>query len=499
MSQIRVAGLTFCYEGSWENVFEDVSFHVDTSWKLGFIGRNGKGKTTFLKLLKGEYEYTGVIDAPCEFQYFPYEVPEEKKKEMTLEVVESLKPDVELWKICRELELLKVNGGILYQPFETLSYGEQTKVMLAALFSGENAFLLIDEPTNHLDSQAREIVCNYLGRKKGFILVSHDRNFLDACVDHILSLERNQIQVEKGNFSTWWENKQRRDHFELTQNEKHKGEIKRLQEAARRTSGWADASESRKIGYIPEKDTNRNIGTRAYLGEKSRKMQQRRKNLKRRQEKMIEEKSSLLKNLETPVSLKLMPLVHPREVYIRAKDLSLFYGEKEVIRDFQMELRKGERVFLQGKNGCGKSTLLKAVLGRENVSHTGILEIPGGLKISYMSQDTSWLQGALEDFLREREMEESLFKALLRQLDFDRAQFLRPMETYSQGQKKKVLIAASLIQPAHLYLWDEPFNYIDVFSRMQIENLILEYKPTMLIVEHDRVFAEKCGTKVISF
>ena len=72
MSQIRVAGLTFCYEGSWENVFEDVSFHVDTSWKLGFIGRNGKGKTTFLKLLKGEYEYTGVIDAPCEFQYFPY-------------------------------------------------------------------------------------------------------------------------------------------------------------------------------------------------------------------------------------------------------------------------------------------------------------------------------------------------------------------------------------------------------------------------------------------
>ena len=133
------------------------------------------------------------------------------------------------------------------------------------------------------------------------------------------------------------------------------------------------------------------------------------------------------------------------------------------------------------------------------VSHTGILEIPGGLKISYMSQDTSWLQGSLEDFLREREMEESLFKALLRQLDFDRAQFLRPMETYSQGQKKKVLIAASLIQPAHLYLWDEPFNYIDVFSRMQIENLILEYKPTMLIVEHDRVFAEKCGTKVISF
>lgn len=85
---------------------------------------------------------------------------------MTLEVVESLKPDVELWKICRELELLKVNGEILYQPFETLSYGEQTKVMLAALFSGENAFLLIDEPTNHLDSQAREIVLQLFRQKE---------------------------------------------------------------------------------------------------------------------------------------------------------------------------------------------------------------------------------------------------------------------------------------------------------------------------------------------
>ena len=498
MAQINVSNLTFCYEGNYDNVFENVSFSVDTDWKLGLIGRNGKGKTTFLNLLLGKYEYRGSITGGIMFDYFPYPVRAEDRDLNVIDVAEKINPDYELWKVCRELDLLEVDAEVLYRPYETLSHGERTKVMLALLFSRDNYFLLIDEPTNHLDAGTREVIKDYLNKKKGFILVSHDRSLLDACVDHVLVLERSQILVEKGNFSSWWENKQKQDQFELSENEKQKKEIRKLEASARRTAAWADQVEDTKIGYNPLKDTNRNISSRSYIGEKSRRMQQRRKNLERRQDHAMEEKTKLLKNLESPADLKLMPLSHHKEVYIRARDLSLSYGDKTVLSDFNMELKRGERIVIRGRNGSGKSSLIKAVLktGRAEI-RSGQLEVVSGLEISYINQDTSGLSGDLDAYIKKQNLDASLLKAILRQLDFERVQFEKTMEEYSEGQKKKVLIASSLLKPAHLYIWDEPLNYIDVFSRMQIEQLILKYRPTMLIVEHDQVFAEHIEARVI--
>ena len=116
--------------------------------------------------------------------------------------------------------------------------------------------------------------------------------------------------------------------------------------------------------------------------------------------------------------------------------------------------------------------------------------------ISYINQDTSHLRGSLKAYAKAQNLDESLFLSILRQLDLERVQFQKNLEDYSEGQKKKVLIAGSLLKPAHLYIWDEPLNYIDVFSRMQIEKLILQYRPTMLIVDHDVRFREKIATKV---
>ena len=132
-----------------------------------------------------------------------------------------------------------------------------------------------------------------------------------------------------------------------------------------------------------------------------------------------------------------------------------------------------------------------------DVLEEGVCEIASGLVISYLNQDAKGLKGSITSFCRERELDQSLFCAILRQLDFERVQFMKNIEDYSEGQKKKVLLAASLLTPAHLYIWDEPLNYIDVFSRMQIEKLLLEYQPTMLFVEHDVRFREKIATKTI--
>ncbi len=492
MSIINVKNLTFAYDGSYDNIFENVSFQIDTDWKLGFTGRNGRGKTTFLHLLLGKYEHGGSISANVDFEYFPFNV--ENKENITLDVIGDIFPGYLHWKLLRELSLLEVSEDVLYRPFNTLSNGEQTKVLLAALFLKENSFLLIDEPTNHLDMKARKTVSDYLNTKSGFILVSHDRAFLDNCVDHILSINRTNIEIQKGKFSSWWENKKRQDGFELAENEKLQKDIKHLSSAAKRTSDWSDKVEKTKIG-------TRNSGSKpdkGYIGHKAAKMMKRSKAIENRQQAAIDEKSRLLKNIENSDSLKISQLAYHKNRLAELENVSIFYGGTVACQDISFAIEQGDRIGLTGKNGSGKSSVIKLICGEE-MSYTGTFRRGSQLKISYVSQDTSGLQGNLSDYAANGDIDESLFKAILRKLDFSRIQFEKDMSDFSGGQKKKVLIAKSLCEKAHLHVWDEPLNFIDVVSRMQIEELLLEYSPTLLFVEHDSEFCRNIATKLVDF
>ncbi len=499
MSLIHVQNLTFAYDGSYDTVFENVSLMLDTDWKLGFTGRNGRGKTTFLNLLMGKYKYSGTISANVHFDYFPFHVSDPQA--MAVDIAETVVPEFEYWRLQKELNKLKLTDEVLYRPFETLSNGEQTKVLLAMLFMREDNFLLIDEPTNHLDMAGREIIKDYLNSKKGFILVSHDRTLLDGCVDHILSINKTNIEVQQGNFSSWYENKIRQDHFEMAENERLKKEIHRLKASASQAGQWADRVESTKIGHKQQIKYEKNIGLRSYIGEKSRRMQQRRKNLERRQNQAIEDKKQLLKNVETTDALKLSPLKYHAPRLIWFNKVSFGYEGWHLCDNVSFEINTGDRIAICGANGCGKSSILKMILNIgeiQNLTYEGQIQIGSGLKISYVPQRTDHLKGSLTDYARQKDIDESLFKAILRKMDFERVQFEKSMEDFSEGQKKKVLIAGSLCEKAHLYIWDEPLNFIDIFSRMQIEEMILSGRPTMLFVEHDRRFAEKIATKMIN-
>ncbi|MDL2300173.1 ABC-F type ribosomal protection protein [Clostridiaceae bacterium OttesenSCG-928-D20] len=493
MSAINITKLSFAYDGSYDNVFENVSFSFDSDWKLGFIGRNGRGKTTFLNLLLGKYKYSGSISSSVGFEYFPYEVSD--KEQNTIDVIEAVNSECEYWQIQRELSLLEVDEDVLYRPFYSLSNGEQTKVLLIALFLKENSFLLIDEPTNHLDLGAREILAKYLKSKKGFVLVSHDRDFLDSCIDHVLSINRANIEIQQGNFSSWWHNKQLQDSFELASNRKLERDIKRLEEAAKRSSRWSDKAEAAKIGFNP-RETEKSMGRRPYEGAKAKKIMSRAKDIEGRQKSAIEEKSKLLKNLESADKLKLDQLQYHAETLARARDLQIFYGEKIACSGVSFEIKRGDRLALVGRNGSGKSSIIKRILG-EDISYSGELDVGSRLKISYVSQDTSNLSGNLTDFSEENGIDESLFKAILRKLGFSRTQFDKDISDFSAGQKKKTLIAKSLCESAHLHIWDEPLNYIDVLSRIQLEELIIEFEPTLVFVEHDKRFCENIATKSV--
>lgn len=490
MSLINVQNLTFSYEGSYDNVFENVSFNIDTKWKLGFSGRNGRGKTTFLKLLMGEYEYSGKITASVNFEYFPYEI-----KDKTLNTIEVVKGDYELWQLQCELSLLNVNEDVLNRPFNTLSSGEQTKVLLASMFIRENNFLLIDEPTNHLDMESREKLSDYLSLKSGFILVSHDRAFLDKCTDHTLSINKTNIEIIKGNFSTWYENKILQDNFETAENEKLKKDIRRLKETAKEKAEWSDKAEARKIGFDPRK-VEKSLDRRPKEAAKAKKAMARAKAIENRTSKLIEEKEALLKNIEENESLKLFPEAFHSKRLIEAKNLSINYGSKEVFGNLNFEILTGDRIRLEGINGSGKSSLIKLIMGEE-ISYTGEFFKAKGLKISYIPQITDNLKGSIYEYEERNGLDSPLFRAILRKLDFSRVQFEKKLESYSMGQKKKVLIAHSLSERANLYIWDEPLNYIDVLSRIQLEELIIKYSPTILFVEHDKAFCENIATKRI--
>lgn len=490
MSLINVSDLTFGYDGSCDNVFEHASFQIDTDWRLGLVGRNGRGKTTFLNLLQGKYEYRGTISSGVRFDYFPFPVPDPARDAM--EVLEGLDPALEPWRLYRELADLEVDGEALFRPFDTLSNGEQTRVLLAALFAREGKFLLIDEPTNHLDLEGRAAVSAYLRKKKGFILVSHDRAFLDGCVDHILSINKRNIEVQQGNFSSWWENKRRRDDWERAENEKLKREIGRLDQAARRTADWSDKVEAAK-------HATRNSGLRpdrGFLGHKAAKLMKRSKAVEARRAGAAEEKRDLLKNIELAEALKLHPLAHPKARLAECSGLTVDYGGGPVCAPVSFTVERGDRVALTGRNGAGKSSLLRLCAGAR-VPHTGAFSQASGLIVSVVPQDTAFLRGDLLRFAGESGVDETLFLTILRKLDFSRPQFEKDMAHYSAGQKKKVLLARSLCQSAHLYLWDEPLNYIDVFSRMQLEELILTHRPTLLLVEHDRDFLARVATKFV--
>lgn len=489
--QLSIRDLSFSYEGSYTPVFEHLSLQMDTAWRLGLLGRNGRGKTTFMRLLAGELRGTGAIDCPLQPVLFPFPVAD--PQQLTLFVLQSAAPDAQDWQLMREMNLLQVSEEALYRPFATLSRGEQTKALLAALFAREDAWPLIDEPTNHLDVHGRALVAGYLRRKDGFLLVSHDRTFLNGCIDHVVSLNRSDIWVMQGNYDTWEARLNQQTDWEQARNESLRRDIRRLEESARRTAEWSQKGEKGKFHVPPSVSA---VVDRGYVGARAAAMMKKSKTTLKRQEKAIEEKKTLLHNVERVGELKLTVLEHPKDVLITVRDGRVRYGQRTVAEGISLELRRGDRLALTGPNGCGKSSVLKALCGQGGALE-GDVRIASVLTISRVPQETAGLQGTLRDFIQSCGADETLFKAILRNMDFGRELFDQDIAEMSQGQKKKLLLARSLCTPAHLYVWDEPLNYIDIYSRKQVEALILQFRPTLLLVEHDAAFLQTVCTRTV--
>lgn len=518
--EIIFENITFNYGSSSGEIFNDLSLCMDTSWKLGLIGKNGKGKTSFLYLINKKVEpLKGIVHCPIDTFYFPFE--SKNPAATTLEVVKDSVEPFCVWeknmkyllqkgdeksisgygeieekyqkaggyeidhRIEMELKDAGLSGDLLNKPFNTLSGGEQTKALITSLFLRNYSLALIDEPTNHLDMKGRLKLGDYLANKNGFILVSHDRYFLDICTDHILSLNKNDVRINKGNYSQWKYSMEIEEEFELRKKENLEREVHQLEQAASKRRKWSFLKEKEKIG----------AHDKGFISHRAAKTMKRAISIEGRIDSKIEEKKLLLKNFEKERKLKLNSNKRLRNILLNMEDVVIKFDGRVIIDKFSLTIHEGERIALLGDNGSGKTSLFKVITGE--ISCEGHVNIPSHIKYVYARQNPVWKSGSLLDYLKNEKIDVIKFRNVMAVLGIERNIINKPLNFFSMGEKKKIELCKSFLESYDFFIWDEPMNYLDTSGREQIEDVLLRYKPTMLFTEHDRRFIERIATRII--
>jgi lincosamide and streptogramin A transport system ATP-binding/permease protein len=486
MSLISIAGLCFGYDGP-SDIFKNLNLNLQTSWRLGLVGRNGRGKTTFLKLLAGELDHSGTIATKVRCLYFPFDLgPDHLSGDRLAELrFTGLKP----WRLLEEAAALALDPDSLTRPINTLSPGEATKLKLAVLFAQDDVFPLLDEPTGGLDETGRALLASFLGRKKGFIVVSHDRFLLESAADHILSLGRHGPELHKGSFQSFWHEYQLKTRSEAELSKKLSREVKRLAISARNASEWSRKTERGKYGQGPV--------DRGFIGHKSAKMAQRAKAVADRRQSALEEKKAIAWTAERAPAMSLNPLPFPGHRLLEGRAMAMGYTDRVILHGLDLTLDQGERLAVKGPNGSGKSLLLALLSNTGGTLMAGSLRLSSGLILSYVPQTSPRPAFTISNLCRDRGADETAVKSLLNHLGLGPDDLRSNLQSLSQGQWRKTLLALSLSTRAHLYIWDEPLAFLDLFSRAQIEDLIMDCGPSLIVVEHDLAFVERVATRLL--
>lgn len=529
MSSIVFNHVDFQYDEPFKQVFSDFNLVMDTTWRTGLVGPNGEGKSTLLNLLaKNLVTGAGSIDLSERTRYFPAKADGNL---CTREVIRDAIAPFSQWQldmdallaagtfesiaafselqekfqrhggyhvdasIEREFTSLNLDIGLLSRPYGELSGGERTRALLVGLFVVEGVYPLIDEPTNHLDLEGRYQVATYLASKSGFLLVSHDREFLDQSVDHIVSIDSFGSELVRGNYSSWRQHRDGVELYEQKTRENLNREVKQLKRAAVERRSGADAREAGKYRSQYGADAPASLD-RGFIGHKAAKQMKRALSAERRIDGHLAEKESLTRYRQKERKLLIETNDQQHRDLIVVNDISHGFDGKKVLNHLSFNLAPRQRIAVTGPNGSGKSTLLR-LLSRELSPDQGVIATPGPSILSFSYQEPVWCSGLLADHLRDEDLDAGKFRQVLGSFGVKGNVFEQRLESFSQGQLKKIDLARSMVMPADVLIWDEPMNYIDVFSREQIETAILDSKPTMIFVEHDSRFVERVATDVI--
>ena len=521
MANILCRKVSFGYDGTERNVFTDLDLVIDTGWRTALTGRNGRGKTTLLRLIQGDLTPDrGHIERPVGVQRFPVSVADPavsafdaakdaagpyRRWEREMARLLDTDDDSNLARygtlqtrfqeaggyeidadLERELSALGIDGALRSRRFDRLSGGEQTRCLLAGLFARQAGFPLIDEPTNHLDRAGRERVAEYLHAKHGFLIVSHDRAFLDACADHVIALNPDTVETRRCSFSTWRHAFLERLARQERANTELRREIGRLEDAARQRRRGADKREAEKGAHTDK----------GFIGARAARQMKRAIAVEHRADKAVEERRQTLVDIERTYPLRLPAPSRRRARPIATAHDLVVVRDKPLFAPISFRVRSGDRLAVVGPNGSGKTSLLE-LLREAPLAFEGTLTRPARLDIARVCQQPRWTAGLLSDHLAAEGMDESRFRQVMAALGVRGATLERRLESMSPGQRKKIELARSFLLPADLLLWDEPLNFLDNDAREAIQEVVLRDTPTMVFVEHDAVFVDRVATATL--
>lgn len=492
-------------------VIEESSFQINQEEKIGLIGANGVGKTTLLKLISKEIKpEEGEIKRRKNLKigYLAQEInldPEKTIHEEGLQAFDELllvrekmhsltkmmgEERASLEKTINDYgkleEEFENKGGYTYEVrlkaaligmgfkesdfgklVEHLSGGEKSRLAYVKLLLKEPDLLLLDEPTNHLDIEATEWLENYLANYKGaMVLISHDRYFLDKTVGKIWEFEQGKLRHYQGNYTHYLEQKEERTKEEGKRYKLQKREISRQEEFIRK-----------------------NIA-----GQKTKQAQSRRKMLQKIKRVPRPQK-------EEKIAIRFSCQVRGGDEVLGVSHLSKSFAGKPLFEDLSFKLQRGERWGIVGPNGTGKTTFLKIIMGEE--SGNGQIKISRGIKLGYYDQHLAELNpqnSILEEvWLANPKMEREKLRSFLGKLLFTKENVFSFIEDLSGGEQARVLLAKLMLARVNFLILDEPTNHLDINSRRIMEEALLEYDGSILVVSHDRYFLDKIVKRILYF
>lgn len=495
-------------------LFSQVSFDIESSDKVGFIGVNGVGKTTLFKILCGKMEQTGgdfftsknlkigyMEQHACSnsentvynelLSVFPHLIKMEEE-------IDRLNLDLEMGRsyektIVRQTELMEqftAMDGLVYKsrtasaltglgfkqedfnmPVKKLSGGQRSKLSLAKLLLSGSDIILLDEPTNHLDINSVSWLESFIRDFKGaVIIISHDRYFLDTVTNKTMELEHEKLQMYKGNYTEFIRKKEEAKKAAENKYKKDMAEIKRIEGIIEQQRRW---------------NREKNIKT----------AESKQKEIDRIKENLVVPESEL-----ENIKFKFQPNTESGNDVLMCEGVSKTFGEKKIFENVNMHIRKGEKVFIVGSNGCGKTTLFRIIMGTVPADR-GEIDFGAKVETEYfdqMQENLNMEKTAMDEIWDEYpKMTQTQVRTSLGAFLFKDDEVFKPINQMSGGERARVSLLKLMLGGGNFLLLDEPTNHLDTTSREALEESLKSYEGTMLIISHDRYFINKLADRIL--
>ena len=495
-------------------ILEDVSFSVNKGDRIGIVGPNGAGKTTLLSILSGEAGPTtgnfyvrngytvgylkqrnhffseGTVLREAEKTFTRFHEMEKEIHRLEEAISDHEHPDFNrnLEQYTALMEKYKEQGGYTYKSelksvlrnmgfgeseydkkISMLSGGERTRLAMACMLLKQPDILMLDEPTNHLDLRMLEWLEQYLKAYKGtIIVVSHDRYFLDQLVNRIFEVSQCHLTDYRGNYSEYLIKHEERMEVALREYEKQQKEIEKQEEIIRRFKG-----------HGTEKLVNR---------AKSRE--------KRLAHMEVKDRPVLENNR---MKLTFHSEYKSGNDVMLAEDLEKSFGERKLFDHVSFDIKKGERICIIGDNGVGKTTLLRILMGKEQADR-GYLKIGHNVNFGYYDQGQLLLDEN-ETVLGEMKNAYHLYtdtemRSILGRFLFRGDDVFKQIRSLSGGEKAKLSLLKLMLSGANTLILDEPTNHLDIDAKEVVEDALLDFEGTLIIVSHDRYLLQKLPTRI---